>query len=307
MSIITAMNDRNIDLNLFHIFYAVMTERNVTRAAEHLAMTQPAVSNALSRLRLLFQDDLFTKVHGGVRPTKRALAIWPDIQEALSKVRGLFGSSDFVPAASRQIFNIAVWDSLRYSLVPALAVHLAEHAPYVTLYVRPQTIIGTVVDLEAGTLDCAVGMFPQLPPGLHVDALFSDDFVCVMRKQNPLSHGHLSLKKFAAADHVLVRSSGSGYGVVDDWLSRKGLTRHISVVVNHFEDALEIARRTNLLATIPRSLLWMMDRAKCRSVTLPRRIQCEMVWHDRTEGNAAQGWLRAVIKNLAMDHSDHPK
>jgi DNA-binding transcriptional LysR family regulator len=85
MGIITSMNDRRIDLNLLHIFYAIMMERNVTCAAERLVMTQPAVSNTLARLRHLFRDDLFTKVRGGMRPTKRAIAIWPDIQDALAK------------------------------------------------------------------------------------------------------------------------------------------------------------------------------------------------------------------------------
>ncbi len=301
------MNDLKIDLNLLPIFYWVMTERNVTRAAARLAMTQPAVSNALSRLRHVFQDDLFTKVSGGVRPTKKALAIWPDIQESLAKVRGLIGPPKFVPAMSHQVFNIAIWDSLRHSLLPELAVYLSTHASHVTLYLRPQMVVSTIVELEAGSLDCALGTFLQVSPGLHVDTLFTDQWVCVMRKRYPLSRRYVSLKEYAAADHVLMRTSGTGYGIIDEWLSRRGLTRRVALVVNNFDDALEIAKRTDLVATIPGHLRWKVDRAHCDSVTLPfssERIRCEMVWHERTDKGAAQAWLRSVIRNLVIEHYD---
>jgi DNA-binding transcriptional LysR family regulator len=305
---IISMNDRKMDLNLLYVFYWVMMEKNVTRAAERMAITQPAASNALSRLRYVFQDDLFTKASGGVRPTKKALAIWPDIQETVATVRGLIGSPEFEPATAHQVFHVAVWDALRHSLVPGLAVHLAMHAPHVTLFLRPQTLVSTIVDLESGALDCAVGIFSQVPTGLQVNNLFTDKWVGVMRKRNPLLHRRLSLKEFAAADHVLVRPSGSGYGIIDEWLGRKGLTRHVSLVVNHFEDALEAAKRTDLVATIPRRLAWMVDRTRCESVPLPfanEMIRCDMVWHERTSKGASQVWLRSLIRDLINEHCQH--
>lgn len=240
-----------------------------------------------------------------MRPTKKALAIWPDIQEALTRIRGLLGPLKFVPAASHQVFNIAMWDSLRHTLLPELTVYLSEHAPFVTLYLRPQMVVSTVVDLVSGTLDCAIGTFLQVPVGMHVETLFTDEWVCVMRKKNPLSRGHVSLKDYAAADHVLMRTSGSGYGIIDEWLGRRGLARRVSLVVNNFDDAMEIAKRTDLVATIPGHLRWKVDRTCCNSAAVPfanEKICCEMLWHERTDKSVAQVWLRSVIKNLVLKH-----
>lgn len=295
------MNDRQIDLNLMQIFYSIMAEGNVTRAAQRLAMTQPAVSNALARLRHLFQDDLFTKVRGGMRPTERAIAIWPDIQDAVGKIRTLVGTQAFDPMTSHQIFDIAITDCLRYGLVPALAAHFIVDAPHIVLHLHPHTDIGSMAELEAGRLDCALGMFPRPSTGLHVDALFADDFVCVMRKENPLSRHPLTLKGFAAANHVLVKSSGAGHGVVDAWLDLKGLTRHIPLVVNQYTDALETVRCTDLITTIPRSLVWMLDRSSCKTAKLPfatERILFKMLWHDKSDRDPAQVWLRSTLKAL---------
>ncbi|MDR3672607.1 MAG: LysR family transcriptional regulator [Holophaga sp.] len=297
------MNVRQVDLNLLQIFNAVMAERNVTRAAQRLALTQPAVSNALGRLRVLFQDELFIRVRDGVRPTERAIAIWPDIQDALGKIMTLVGAPEFESTSSHQLFQVAISDSLRYGLVPALAVHLAREAPQVKLHLHPHTETAAV-ELEAGRLDCVLGMFPQPAPGLHVDALFADDFICVMRKGNPLAQHCLTLKSFAAASHALVKSDGIGQGVVDAWLGLKGLTRQIPLVVNHYDDALTIVEQTDLVTTIPRRLAWLVDRIECRIVKLPfatERILYKMLWHDRTDRDPARIWLRAVIRAQVME------
>jgi DNA-binding transcriptional LysR family regulator len=298
------MNNMRVDLNLFHVFHAVMTERNVTRAAQRLTMTQPAVSNALARLRLLLQDDLFIRTRDGIRPTEKALMLWPDIQEAIAKIRASVVPPQFDPAKLRQTFNIAITYPLRYSLVPALAVHLAKHAPHLKLHVHPHTDAGSTTGLEAGHLDCAIGMFPQPAQGLHVEVLFADEYVCALRKRHPLLRSPLTLKAFAAADHVLIKSSGGGYSVVDAWLGLKGLTRKISLIVTQFEDALEVIKNTELITAIPARLSRMAVRADCRILKLPfasEKILYKMLWHERTEGSAAQMWLRSIIKTLVMD------
>lgn len=219
-------------------------------------------------------------------------------------VRGLIGPPKFAPALSHQVFNIAIWSSLRHSLLPELAVYLCEHAPHVTLYLRPQMVVSTIVELEQGSLDCALGTFLQLPPGLHVETLFTDEWLCVMRKRNPLTRRRVTLKEYAAADHVLMRTSGTGYGIIDEWLARRGLTRRVAFVVNNFDDALEVAKRTDLVATIPAHLRWKVDRALFDSAIVPfgaEKVRCEMLWHERTDKNAAQTWLRSVLKELVME------
>lgn len=297
------MNNTKIDLNLFSIFHAVMAERSVTRAAQRLGMTQPSVSNALSRLRHLFRDELFTKVRGGMEPTERAVTIWPEVHDAIEKISLVIGPPEFEPATSGQIFNLAITDALRYSLVPALAVHLATQAPHVKLHLNPHTTSGSISDLEAGRLDCAIGMFPQLPPGLHADSLFADNYVCALRKGHPLLRHHLTLKALGTATYVLVKMSGASQGLVDSWFSLKGLTRHITLVVNHFEDALEVVRQTDLITAIPHRLAGMAHDANCEVVKLPfdtGGILYKMLWHDKSDKNPAHVWLRAVIRDLLL-------
>ncbi len=297
------MNNTRIDLNLFGVFYAVMMEGNVSRAAQRLAMSQPAVSNALSRLRLLLEDSLFTPGHRGVQPSEKALVIWPDIQEAIEKIRNSVGPRQFEPAKLRQTFNVAITFPLRYSLVPALAARIVKRAPYVKLQLHPHTDADSTAALEAGHLDCAIGMFRQPAAELHVEELFADNYVCALRKGHSLLRSTLTLKAFATADHVLIQASGHGYSVVDGWLRLKGMTRKIPLVVNQFEDALEVIKKTNLITAIPGRLARMAACAGCRIVELPfasEKIIYKMLWHDRTERSAAQIWLRSTIKALAM-------
>jgi DNA-binding transcriptional LysR family regulator len=188
--------------------------------------------------------------------------------------------------------------------VPALASHIVKRAPYVKLYLHPHTDADSTAALEAGHLDCAIGMFRQPAAGLHVEELFADNYVCALRKSHPLLRSPLTLKAFATADHVLIQASGRGYSMVDGWLRLKGMTRKIPLVVNQFEDALEVIKKTTLITAIPGSLAKMAVRAGCRIVELPfasEKILYKMLWHDRTERSAAQIWLRSTIKTLAMD------
>jgi DNA-binding transcriptional LysR family regulator len=297
------MNDGRIDLNLIEIFSAVMTEKSVTRAARRLSMTQPAVSNALARLRQQLHDELFTKVRGGVQPTERAIAIWPDIREALEKIRAVSGSSDFDPATTQEIFHIAVTDALRYKLVPALALYFAENAPCAKLHMSPHTDSWSLSALEAGRLDCVIGMFPQPPPGPHVESLFTDTFVCVLRKGHPLLRHQLTLKGLESATHVLIKTSGASLGLVDNWLGLQGLTRHIALIVGHIDDALEIVRQTDMLTAIPYRVAWMAAAANCRVVKLPfdtEKILYKMLWHEKSDRSTAQKWFRATVKSLVL-------
>ena len=297
------MNNTRIDLNLFQVFHAVMVEGNVSRAAQRLSMSQPAVSNSMSRLRLLLGDKLFTRVHNGVRPTERALALWPDIQDAIEKIKNSVGPSQFQPAKLRQTFDVAITHSLRSSVVPALAAHILKRAPYVKLRLHPHTDADSTAALASGQLDCAIGVFRQPALGLHVDELFADQYVCVLRKGHSLLRSPLTLGAFATANHVLVQVSGRGYSMVDGWFRLKGMARKIPLIVNQFEDALEVIKKTDLITSVPGRLTQTAVRAGCRVVQLPftaEKILYKMLWHDRTDRTAAQIWLRSTLKALAM-------
>lgn len=300
------MNSRRVDLNLLHIFRSVMEERNVSRAAKRLSMTQPAVSNALNRLRDLLKDELFTRVVGGVKPTQRALDLWPSVQEALDALNSSVQQIAFDPATTTATFRFAVTDSLTPTMVPRLAVMFSERAPHAQLQFHHHSNLTSTNDLLAGELDCAVGMFPRLPNGLQARALATDDYVCVMRAGHPLADRPLSLDDFASAVHVLMKPSGTGTGAVDHWLGFHGRARRIAVVVTHFYEAFDIVARTDLLSCLPRQYVEATSREE-RDVVVrdipfeTERILYKLAWHDRTAHAPEQRWFRSLIASLFED------
>lgn len=297
------MNSRRIDLNLLHIFRAVMEERNVSRAAERLSMTQPAVSNALNRLRDVFKDEVFTRVAGGMKPTQKALDLWPSIHAALESLTATVSPMEFDPTTTTATFRFAVTDSLTPSMVSRLAVLFSERAPGAQLQFHHHSNLTSSNDLVSGALDCALGMFPRLSPGLNASALMTDDYVCVMRSTNPLAKRRLTLEGFASAVHVLMKPSGAGSGAVDHWLGFHGRSRKVAVVVTHFSEALQIACTTDLLTCMPKKYLEAALTPEHDVVVraLPfetERILYKLAWHDRNDRVPEQIWFRSLIANL---------
>lgn len=161
------MNYEQLDLNLLKVFDAVMTELNVTRAAQRLYMTQPAVSNALKRLRTLLNDELFVKVPSGVLPTPKAIEIWQPLRDALAQIRHTIEPGDFDPAIATVTFTIAMNDFAANVFLPKLVPVLEELAPAVNIRTIPTTHIDAVTQLEKAQIDIAVGVFPDSSPRLR--------------------------------------------------------------------------------------------------------------------------------------------
>jgi DNA-binding transcriptional LysR family regulator len=293
---------KRADLNLLNVFYAIMVERSVTRAAQRLAMTQPAVSNALRRLRHLLQDELFIKTPGGIRPTEKALEIWPTVEEALDKILEVTQPLTFRPADTRLTFNIAVTDTLVSRVVPVLATRLAEEAPNSRTNFHPHSDPASTAGLERGVLDCAVGMFPNPPPYLQREGLFSDDYVCVFRRGHPRLSARLSLDQLVDAKHLLVKQSTTQIGIVDAWLNLQGRKRDIVMVVNSAAEAISVICRTDLTTMAPHSYVMQVAHDFPLEVApLPfehPRILYKLAWHERTERDPARRWLRTVIRDV---------
>ncbi len=293
------MNETRFNLNLMAVVEAIMLERNVTRAAAALGMSQPAVSNALRRARLLMRDQLFTRVAGGMQPTSRMLAIWPDLRHSLAAVRALVHHR-FEPSSTANSFRLAVTDSLAADLVLGLTLDLLAASPASRISFSNHTNASSLDAVERGLLDCAVGMFPSLPRGLRVQGLFADRFVCVMRAGHALADG-MTLDQFTAAGHALVTPSGQDLGVVDGWLSLRGRRRTITTVVNRFADALHIVAASDLIACVPQGVLSATaasDGLALAVADLPfaaERILYKLVWHDRVHGHPAHEWFRSLV------------
>jgi DNA-binding transcriptional LysR family regulator len=298
----TVMSDPRIDFNLMNVFQAVMVERNVTRAAHRLAMTQPAVSNALRRLRAMIADELFIKIPGGVEPTERAKMLWAELEAPLAQIRQAVSPGRFDPSVTTRIFNVAITETLTARVVPVLATRFAKSAPAARLRFLPHANPTSIAGLERGELDCAVGMFPHPPPTLQVEGLMSDDYVCAFAADHPVLEAPLSLAAFAVARHVLVRQGPTGIGIVDDWLSLKGLSRRIVLILNSCADALAAVAASDLVTAVPASFIKAHGRGLKLAISpLPfdsQKILYKLAWHERSEHDPGRRWFRRLVAEV---------
>lgn len=279
-----------------------MLERNVTRAAASLAMSQPAVSNALSRARRLTRDELFLRVPGGVEPTARMAAMWPELRRSLAVLRSSIAPQPFDPRVDSSTFRIAITDSLSSDAIHRITLELHRASPFARVVFSHHTHTRSLEAIERGTLDCAVGMLPTVPHGVHVQGLRADRYVYVMRRGHALARG-LSLEAFSRAGHVLVSPSAQDMGIVDSWLSVHGRSRNVVAVVNRFADALRIVAETDLLVCVPADVLEDSPRKLgARNQWLVRELPFDvekllykLVWHERLHGHPAHQWFRTIV------------
>ena len=291
------------DLNLLYVVHAVLAEGSITRAARRLSLTQPAVSNALRRARVLFQDELLVRGASGMHPTDRALAIWPQLDAALDRLAELTRSQPFTAATTTASFRIAVTASLEAGLVPPLLERFSAEAPMATLLLQPHTNDRSISDLQQGRLDCALGMFPNPPDTLRTRGVLRDEQVCVLRRGHPAAPD-LSLDAFEALRHVVVSPSGRSVGMLDTWLETVGRRRNVALVVNRYEDAVRVIERTDLITVIPRLFAEAHGQGGTVATALPFHagpVLYKLLWHDRTDKVTSQAWLRGLVVDLARE------
>jgi DNA-binding transcriptional LysR family regulator len=305
------MNFRTLDLNLLRVFDVVMVERNVTRAAERLAMTQPAVSNALRRLREAMGEELFVPGSTGVSPTPHAVALWPAIREALAGLRQLFDPQGFDPALDERRFTLAMADATAAVILPPLLAAI-EHSR-VSLQVEPLVTRDPRTLLERGGIDAAIGFFPDVARALAaslgqgettLDALYDCDYVCAMRCDHALAvQQPLTLDAYCAAAHVRVSFAGRPHGFVDEKLAQLGRTRRVALMLGQYAAAVQVLCQTDLLGVLPRRYVQASSAAEALHITaLPfemPRVEIGLLWHRRHERDAAQCWLRGTIARIA--------
>lgn len=308
------MNFRTLDLNLLRVFDVVMVERNVTRSAERLAMTQPAVSNALRRLREAIGEELFVPGSTGVTPTPQAEAIWPAVREALAGLRALFDPQAFDPVRDERRFTLAMADATAAVIVPLWVTEAERTHSRVTLRVEPLATRDPRALLERGAADAAVGFFPDVAQELAaagtqveflLDPLYTCDYVCAMRREHPLAAREaLSLDDYCAAAHARVSFAGRPHGFVDAALAKLGRTRRVALVINHFATAARVVRSSDLLGVFPRRYLAVTGDADELAIRpLPMEmplIEIAALSHRRHERDAAQRWLRETLARVAQ-------
>lgn len=291
-----------IDLNLLTSLDALLEERNVTRAARRLGVTQPAVSHALRKLRDLLGDELLVRTARGMQATPRAIELRPAVRAALEAAEVVLQAAPaFDPARAERVFTMFVVDQASYQLLPALAARLAREAPHVRIDVRP--ISTRFADDLAGDLDLAVGAFFDAPSGIREEALWDETFACVLRRDHPAARGRFDLARYLALPHLLVAPRGRPGSAIDDQLARSGHRRRIVLMVPHFLVAPHVVAASDLVWTAPRGI------ARAFAAQLPLKLRepplatrgftVAMRWHVRLDRDPGLAWLRAQLRDVA--------
>ena len=308
-------NFRTLDLNLLRVFDEVMAERSLTRAARNLSLTQPAVSNALRRLRDTLGDELVQRSGQAMAPTPRALAIWPSVREALQQLQESLAPREFVPASASTTFVLAMADATAAELIPGLVDTLELEAPGVSVRVVPLTTRDPRRLLDEESCDLAVGYFPSVLADITARAqsgeampfnhlrLYDGEYVCVMRTGHPLASGPLTLNRFCAARHMLVSFSGRPYGFIDESLASLGRKRKVVLTVNQFFTAGRVVAHSNLLTVLPRHFVRVTGIAE-QLVLRPlpfevSPVHVDAVWHRRAQQHSGHVWLRQALVRAA--------
>jgi DNA-binding transcriptional LysR family regulator len=301
-----------IDLNILVALDALLSERNVTRAAARIGRSQPATSHALNRARELFRDPLLVRVRGGLELTARARTLAPNIHRLLRELGAVLDTHrEFDPAAIESV-TIGATDYVGFVLLPLVFEMLGRIAPRTS--VRMRTVEGpdALDSVASGFVDLAIGTFPQIPAGLRTEHLFDDQFVCLRRAHR--GNQPMSLDAFTQLGHVLVVSPGAGMGPVDHALARQGRSRRIVAYVPQFLVAPSIVAETDLVVTTGRRIaervapMLGLEIFDCPVALKPFGVHS--VWHPRTEDDSVGQWLRALFRDAAarlVGGDGHPK
>jgi DNA-binding transcriptional LysR family regulator len=304
------MNIKSFDLNLLLAFESLMVERNVTRAARRSGMSQPAMSNALARLRRAFDDPLFVRTSEGMKPTSVAQSLIAPVRAALDGLRAaLEEKPTFDPASSQRTFRLLANDYAEAVLLAPMVEKLHATADGVTLKLeRSRNLFQAPAPSSlADSFDLAIGFFPDvlsLETNLRSQVLWEERNVCIVRAGHPSIRGGVSLKQYAAAHHVAVFYKSEGPGVIDGLLQQKGYSRRTVVFVPHFASVPFIVSASDLIATVPERLAQHFKKGlKLQVLPAPVPIplfRMVMLWHERSHTDPAHRWLRDLVAEAAL-------
>lgn len=291
---------RSIDLNLLVALDALMSERHVSRAAARIGLSQPAMSNALSRLRLLFSDPLLVRTPRGMQPTARALQIAEATAQLLRGVERMFADGrEFDPACSDRRFTLRMSDLLEALLLPQLLRRVAATAPRCAIDVLHLAPEQTIQALEENTIDAAVSTGLNVPSTVMAQALFEDRLVCVMRRGHPASKGALSFATFLALRHVRVSISPTDTRFVDNVLAGMKAARQVALNTPHWLILPAVLTQSDLVSVMSKRLAQSFARAYPLAIRpLPFAtdpIRWTLYWHQRHQASRPHAWLRDML------------
>jgi DNA-binding transcriptional LysR family regulator len=308
------MHNGRIDLNLLEYLDVLLRERNVTKAASHLGLSQPAMSNGLGRLRILFDDPLLVRTSDGMTPTERALELQPVIREVLAKVdKAVQPQAAFDAATAERFFRIMATDYAESTIFPPILHRLRESAPGITLDIMTPSDV-SFLDVEQGKVDMVINRFDSIPQSFHQKTIWEDNFSCMFSVDNPIRH-NFTLETYLQAQHVWVSKTGMGVGVgmnpddvqrlgwVDEALNLIGKQRRITVFTRHYQAAMLMAEQNDLIVTIPSKAAKLQAHNPRVVVEKPPfeipPIALKMAWSPLLQNNPAHQWMRRMIVEVA--------
>ena len=308
------MNIGRVDLNLLVYLDVLLRERNVTKAANHLGLSQPALSNGLRRLRELFDDPLLIRTSEGMVPTERAEQLQPIIRDVLSKVdMAVQPQADFDAANEEHLFRIMASDYAESTLLPHILQRLRKEAPGIILDLMTPSDVN-FLDVERGRVDMVINRFETMPQSFHQKSVWKDNFACLTSIDNPILQD-FTLETYLQAQHIWVSKTGMGVGVgmdphdvqhlgwVDESLRNFGKQRRISVFTRHYQAAMLLAEQNDLLVTLPsRAAKLQRDNPRVAILEPPFEIppfELKMAWSPLVQHNPAHRWMRRFISDSA--------
>jgi DNA-binding transcriptional LysR family regulator len=293
---------RSLDLNLLLVFEAVLDTRNVTRAADKLGLSQPAMSHALNRLRWQLRDQLFVRTPDGMTPTPRAELLAEPIRRTLADLQRALTAEAFAPETAERAFSIAVNNHAAIVLAPALFSACKVLAPGVRLSLRPSGTLDVPDLLHRGDLDVAIVSRPARASWLSSAALREDRYVAVARRGHPAAQQPLTPEGFAAAPQLVISSSGDDLSFVDAELEARGLVRAVTTEAPYLA-AGAILMQSDMLAVIGRQVAEEFQRAyPIEILALPFEspgLPSSVIWHSRLDEDDGHRWLRTTIASVA--------
>ncbi len=295
-----------LDLNLLRVFDAVARERHVTRAAQRLNLSQPAVSNALSRLRAALGDELFLRRPGGVEPTELARALAGPVAEVLDRLRDTLAvHAPFDPATADRVFTIALSEYAEAVLAPPLLESMAREAPGCLLAIRHADRTNWQDLLERGEAELAIGVLPEPPAIFTRIRLLPEGFMTLLRAGHPLATGVMTEERLITFPHLLHSPNGSRDGALDVALATRGRKRRLGAVVAHLSAVPDILARTDMVMTLSSRLALRMAEAHGlvvrESPVEIRHTRLSMIFHRRLESDSGHAWLRRLMLTVARE------
>jgi len=278
-----------------------MQEQSVSVAAERLSMTQPSVSNALSRMRHVFKDPLFIKDGRGIKATPFASSLWLQVSSSLNIISEVVNPKTFVAHHAKRTFRIALTDGMLSLLWLELRKEIEQKAPHINIHAVPYTMNGESLLMNA-QVDLITDYIPVLSSNIQRQHLCNNYFVALMSPDHPLAHQEFDMKALVNSDNLLVSLSGDASGIVDVKLAEQNLTRRIAMTTNSFASAMSLIENTTLICVLPYAIAFKhVNNGSLIAKSLPINIppaEISMAWHNRSNRDIGLTWLRDIISQI---------